>query len=216
MQRHEVSATALNVRSGPGTQFESLDTLPQGFIVEEVSIDGWCPIAMEDGSIGWVSHKFLVPAPDSFPSPEPPTPESAPWFKIANQELDSGVKEIPGQQDNPRIVEYHSTTTLKATDDETPWCSSFVNWCLWKAGIKGTRDARAISWLDWGKEVRPQNIRPGDVVVFEWDSGGHHVAFFKAQSPAAGKMVVIGGNQGNRVSEATYPWSSVMGIRSPA
>jgi uncharacterized protein (TIGR02594 family) len=217
--RHEVNIDTLNVRSGPGTSFEILDQIERGFIVEEVGTTGWCPIMMEDGSIGWVSRVFLAPAPAA-PEPAPfvPTPGFAPWFNIALQELARGVKEIPGAQDNQRIVEYHSTTTLKATDDETPWCSSFVNYCMWKAGIKGTRDARAISWLDWGKEVpiaTKSEVRPGDVVIFEWDSGSHHVALFKANA-ANNKMIVVGGNQGDRVSEATYPWSNVMGIRRPA
>jgi hypothetical protein len=46
-------------------------------------------------------------------------------YEIAKAEL--GTTEVPGTQNNPRILEYHATTTLKATTDEVPWCSSFVN-----------------------------------------------------------------------------------------
>ena len=49
-------------------------------------------------------------------------------YRIAQIQL--GQKEIEGSKDNPKIVGYHKATTLVATDDETPWCSSFVNWCL--------------------------------------------------------------------------------------
>jgi len=46
-----------------------------------------------------------------------------------------GVKEIPGSVDNPKIVEYAQSCTLQAQDDETAWCSSFVNWCVLIAAI---------------------------------------------------------------------------------
>ena len=42
----------------------------------------------------------------------------------------SAHEESPPGQRNRRIIEYHSTTTLRATDDETPRCSSFVKWVM--------------------------------------------------------------------------------------
>ncbi|WP_224984859.1 TIGR02594 family protein [Geomonas agri] len=72
--------------------------------------------------------------------------QHTPWMGIARKEI--GQKEVAGHRDNPRILSYHATTTLKATDDETPWCSSFVNWCLKQAGVKGTDSAAATSWVE--------------------------------------------------------------------
>jgi hypothetical protein len=46
-----------------------------------------------------------------------------------------GVLEIEGPKNNAKIVEYHQACTLQASDDETAWCSSFVNWCFIIAGI---------------------------------------------------------------------------------
>lgn len=46
-----------------------------------------------------------------------------------------GVKEIVGSKHNAKVVEYHQACTLQASDDETAWCSSFVNWCYIIAGI---------------------------------------------------------------------------------
>ena len=45
------------------------------------------------------------------------------------------VAEISGSKHNPKIVEYAQSCTLQAQDDETAWCSSFVNWCLIIAAI---------------------------------------------------------------------------------
>ena len=62
----------VNVRSGPGTTYEILDTLTQEDQVDEIPVDGWALIPMEDGTVGWVSRQFLdpvviVPAPPTTP-----------------------------------------------------------------------------------------------------------------------------------------------------
>jgi hypothetical protein len=71
--------------------------------------------------------------------------KDAPWMAVAMREI--GQKEIRGPEHNPRIIEYHAATTLKASTDETPWCSSFVNWCLRQVSIAGTNSAAAVSWI---------------------------------------------------------------------
>ncbi len=137
-----------------------------------------------------------------------------PWFDIALREMATGVDEMRGAADNPRIVEYHQTTTLKATDDETPWCSSFVNWCMIKSGNRGTNSAAARSWLKWGKEL--SEPRRGCVVVFSRPPSptSGHVAFF--DHVAGGRIFVLGGNQGNAVNITSYPYERLLGYRWPA
>lgn len=61
-------------------------------------------------------------------------------YDFAKQELLRGVAEVPGPADNPRIVLYHSTTVGGAAPDEVSWCSSFVNFCVEQAGMKGTNN----------------------------------------------------------------------------
>ena len=69
----------------------------------------------------------------------PPEREGEPpWLAFAAKELDSDVVEIGGRGHNPRILEYHASTSLSANRDETPWCSSFVNWCFAQAETRGT------------------------------------------------------------------------------
>lgn len=126
---------------------------------------------------------------------------------IARKEL--GVHEIPGPESNARIDQYLATTGL--SDDSTPWCSAFINWVMKKAGIKGTNDARAISWSKWGHEVEYEDAEPGDVVVLEWDSGSHHVAMFEGQDE--NRVHCIGGNQSDAVNERWYSKDDVINIR---
>lgn len=133
-----------------------------------------------------------------------------PWLAVARKEL--GTSEIPGDRDNPRIVEYHSATTLKATDDETAWCSAFVNWCLIQSGQHGTNSAMARSFLHWGQALATPRV--GCIVVF---SRGHypqgHVAFYVGRDNHL--IHVLGGNQGNKVSIASYSDAQVLGYRWP-
>jgi len=126
----------------------------------------------------------------------------APWMKIAHGE--EGTSEIQGSKDNPRIVEYHATTTLHATDDETAWCSSFVNWCLKKVGIRGTDNAAAASWLKWGRTC---NAQPGAItVIFDpkhpRESSGNHVSFLVKET--ASDYILFGGNQSNQVKQTSF------------
>lgn len=133
-----------------------------------------------------------------------------PWLEIAKKEL--GQKEISGSSDNARIVEYHSATTLKATDDETPWCSSFVSWCLEKSGIVSTKNAWARSYLNWGKKIT--DPVEGCVVVFSRGDSSGHVAFFIKDH--GNEIEVLGGNQSNKVCYDRYPKSRLLGYRMPS
>jgi uncharacterized protein (TIGR02594 family) len=144
---------------------------------------------------------------------KPETVASPSWLEIAKKEM--GQKEISGSKDNPKIIEYHSMTSLKASDDETPWCSSFVNWVMYKAGYNGTANAMARSWLRWGQSLsRP---RLGCIVVF-WrgspTSSSGHVGFWLGEN--SGKVRVLGGNQSNMVCESTYSLDQVLGYRWPS
>lgn len=136
---------------------------------------------------------------------------NAPWLSIAEEEL--GTREIRGHDHNPRIVEYHHTTTLKASDDETPWCSSFVNWCFDQAGMAGTDSAAARSWRRWGRKLdRP---RKGCVVVFSSSRGptSGHVGYFEREQ--RNHILVLGGNQQNAVNYSSYPKSRLLEYRWP-
>ena len=132
------------------------------------------------------------------------------WLIAALRELN--VSEIPGMRHNPRIIEYHRATKLAARTDETPWCSSFVGWCIAQAELAPTGEANARSWLDWGDDlVEP---RLGAVVILaRGDPPAGHVGFWIAGDHRW--AFVLGGNQGNRVSVAPFPRDRVLGYRWP-
>jgi uncharacterized protein (TIGR02594 family) len=153
---------------------------------------------------------------DSTPaiSPVVPVNGATPWFGMAMQEMAIGIDEIPGPEDNPRIVGYHRSTTLAAADDETPWCSSFVNWCMEQAALQGTKSASARSWLRWGQELSMP--RRGCVVVLSRGNNPQegHVGFYF--DDAGDRILVLGGNQSNRVNVSSYPKARVLSYRWPS
>lgn len=128
---------------------------------------------------------------------------------------EKGIAEIPGPKSNDRIIEYDSCTTLRATSDEIPWCSAFINWCAKKAGAKGTGSALARSWLVWGIDVTNQPMQ-GDLVILERGNDGisGHVGFL-AETPSVINpwIKVLGGNQNNMVCIESFSKLKVLGYR---
>ena len=134
------------------------------------------------------------------------------WLEIARKEI--GVKEVPGEGNNPRIIEYAATTTLAAKQDSVAWCSSFVNWCMKQAGIPGTGSASARSWLEWGEPIVIPKL--GCVVVFKRGlppSG--HVAFCDHEDISNGIIRVVNGNMRDMVQISRLSVAGVIGYRWP-
>ncbi len=149
------------------------------------------------------------------------------WMPFAERELNVTEIRQTGRH-NPRILEYHRTTTLSRADggtDETPWCSSFVNWVMTQAGYRGTNNALAVSWLRWGRAL--EEPRRGAIMVVRrksrggdratGSSTGNHVGFFVRST--ATHFTLLGGNQGGgwRVTESDYRREAyhILGCRWP-
>lgn len=136
-----------------------------------------------------------------------------PWMRVAHAELLVHENSLPGQH-NDRILEYHRTTSLKATTDETAWCSSFVNWVMKKAGYTPTYSAAAKSWLDWG--IPLDGAREGAITIVQRKSAsgggaagtpsGFHVGFLVSDS--TGSLRLLGGNQSNQVRYSDFSLGS--------
>ena len=134
-------------------------------------------------------------------------------LQIAVSQL--GVHEIKGEEDNPTIVNYAKDIGMDwVTDDETPWCAIFVNWCAKQAGLNGSNSAAARSLLTVGTEVT--DPVPGDIVVF-WrgsiDGTKGHVGFFMGYNKAGNRIFCLGGNQGDSVSISKYRTDRILGYR---
>jgi uncharacterized protein (TIGR02594 family) len=134
-------------------------------------------------------------------------------IRIATNEL--GIREFPGPDHNPRILKYAEEAGLGwINDDETPWCSVFMNWVAAKAHFERSKKADARSWLQVGEEV--SDPEPGDVVIY-WrgDPTGWqgHVGIFFGYSHDQSRIYTLGGNQMNAVSISAYSKDQLLGFR---
>lgn len=143
-----------------------------------------------------------------------------------------GQKEIAGKKDNLTIVGYAKEAGHAwVNDDETPWCSIFMDWVCMKAGVERTHKANARSWLDVGIDPLPpagtspqvgeERTAPktGDVVVLKRGTNpnsGHVGIYINQVDTEPGKMEfirVLGGNQGNEVKISVFNKKDILGYR---
>lgn len=169
---------------------------------------------IEDSNLIFIGQSVNVALSDESADTSTPTLEltGPAWYQKAQQELEAGVRENTSRRrHNPRIIQYHSTTTLQATDDETPWCSSFVNWCFTECGLTGTNSAAARSWLRWGETLSEPQV--GCVVVFRRGTSptSGHVGFYHGRQGS--HILVLGGNQANEVNISSYSERDLLGFR---
>jgi len=106
---YKVNASALNVREGPATSYQSLGTVLRNEVVEELAVSadgGWAQIKRpSDGLTGWSSKTYLVltTAPATTPTTPPvddttsgggsdPAP-TVTWYRVTATSLN--VREVP-------------------------------------------------------------------------------------------------------------------------
>lgn len=138
------------------------------------------------------------------------TSNDIPWLAEARQHI--GLREIPGAPTAPTIQRWLSTLGAWWTDDETPWCGVAVAAWMQSADIKPPPNwFRARAWLDFGMPLIDPVV--GCVVVFGREGGGH--VGLVTGVDQRGRLLVLGGNQGNAVSEAPFERERVLGYRWP-
>ena len=133
-----------------------------------------------------------------------------PWIVEARKHI--GLSEISGPRHNSTILGWLDHLRAWWKDDETPWCGVFVAHCLKKAGYGLSLPKfwmRARDWMRWGYSI-PRPIE-GCVVVFERQGGGH--VGFVLGVDKYGNLMVLGGNQANRVSISPFSHERVLGYR---
>lgn len=138
-----------------------------------------------------------------------------PWMVIARSL--EGTREIAGRKHNPNILALWKMAKLPFTDDETPWCAGFVGACLEQAGFRSTRSAAARSYERWEYGTRLRKPVAGCIVVF-WrgkpTGWSGHVGFVDSVDQQ-GRLIVLGGNQGNAVNIKPFNKARVVGYFWP-
>lgn len=148
--------------------------------------------------------------------PKPVTNAFAPWFTKALEYV--GLREIAGIKHAPAIVKFWSRIKMAGIkDDETPWCAAFVGSALEEKNIKSTRTGWALDYAKWGQKLdypAQGAIAYKKRVNSAGKTIGGHVAFVAGQDEL-GRIMLLGGNQGNKVGIDPFGVSGIMGYRWP-
>lgn len=143
--------------------------------------------------------------------------------KYAHVMLDElGVEEWPGEDSNPRILEYIDCTPLGtwSRTDANPWCGAFVSWGITTWGTRPPppeKGHRAREWMRWGRKAGPDELL-GSVCVVQLKRrtkrsrratgsarGGYHVGVVTEVQKR--RVQLISGNKDDRVGIDWYPLS---------
>jgi uncharacterized protein (TIGR02594 family) len=145
-------------------------------------------------------------------------------FDIAQRFI--GLKEVPGQLDNPQIMAMLKLDDSWPEHDETPWCGAFCEYIAWLLRLPRTKTKLARQWLGVGAVIG--TMTPGMDAKAAWDvvilkraklnqpgpdnlTAPGHVGFYAGF--ANGKIYILGGNQNNAVNISAYDPKRILGIR---
>jgi len=133
-----------------------------------------------------------------------------------------GIREVVGVASNPQILAMLRLDDQWPVGDEVGWCSAFVNYICWLLRLPRSKSLSARSWLSLGEAVDLPNAEVGfDVVILKRGKGSDpgpevlkapgHVGFYAGLGE--GTVLVLGGNQGDRVNVSSFARESILGIR---
>ncbi len=141
-------------------------------------------------------------------------------MEIAWAEL--GVTETPGPAATSEIKQYFADAGRPdVVSDEVAWCAAFAGAVLARSGVDLTPIPKAerllaVSYLKIGTAIAEPRV--GAMAILQREDPGnknaHHVGFVTRWSDST--VTLLGGNQADSVTEATFPRAAVVGYRWPA
>jgi uncharacterized protein (TIGR02594 family) len=133
---------------------------------------------------------------------------NSPWINVAESQI--GISELTGNNDGKDVVKYLKSAGLNAGD---PWCGAFVNWTLQQVNIKGVENSgRALNWRKFENTIDKPAY--GSIGTLERPGGGHVGFVVGADKERPGWVIMLGGNQSDKVSLRSYP-TNIMKFNYP-
>lgn len=160
-----VTASKLNVRQGPSTNYNIIHTLWYGNKIKVIGKSGnWIEILLSDGRSGWVSSSYIKLAAE-------PT--------IIQQKIDLVLNTAFSLIGTPYV--WGGSNLSDGGFD----CSGFTQYVFSKAGYSLPRISKDQAAL--GNIVYKNDIAPGDLIFFSFDQNGiiSHVGIYVGD----GKMI---------------------------
>lgn len=165
-----VTASKLNMRTGPSTNYSIMHVLWQGNRVKVIGqTTGWYKIQLSDGRVGWVSSTYLQ-------------------VNARQQKIDSVISTAKSFLGTPYV--WGGESPQEGGFD----CSGFTQYVYKQVGY--TLNRISADQAKQGSYVSRQNIQPGDLVFysFEGTSNINHVGIYigngqMIHSPKTGDVV---------------------------
>jgi uncharacterized protein (TIGR02594 family) len=137
------------------------------------------------------------------------------WINEAFRNI--GLREIPGKNNNPTIIKWLIQLKAWWSEDETPWCGTFVAHCLMVAGMPVPKFwMRAKEYANYGAplSINAASIPLGAICVKSRVGGGH--VFFPIARTSDNRYVFgLGGNQRNMVNITRFLIDQIDAVRWP-
>src|SRR6185369_9978672 len=117
------------------------------------------------------------------------------------------TKEVVGGE-NPTILKFSKEAGDPQSEDEIAWCSYYENAIMFETpGCEGfmTHNGLALSWTHAPncEEIDEDDLRFGDIVIFNWGNGhGHVTNFVRWVDDDKESFVAQGGNQHDSVDQS--------------
>ncbi|MBQ9817027.1 MAG: SH3 domain-containing protein [Proteobacteria bacterium] len=189
-----VTASSLWVRTGPSTDYDQVQALPQGTVVKVVGQDpntGWYQI--EYGSItGWMSNKYLEKTTEKPPS-TPGDGQKAVDFAQKYYYSKTGLCTHDYCKKEPKLPHLSDFGSYNNN------CANFVTAVMQNVGLiskhfNAVADLKAhcVAGKDGYREVSLKNAKPGDIWINK-DSSHSHTEFVKSAN-GSGSVTLIGSN----------------------
>lgn len=130
-----------------------------------------------------------------------------------------GMKEVPGEGDNPEIVALAKEIGLEGfyKHDAMAWCGLFMAAIAKRAG-KALPEGepvlllRALHWRAFGTEVANDEAMFGDALIFTRKGGGH-VGIYVGETKYS--FFVLGGNEADQVNIIRMGAERLVAVRRP-
>jgi uncharacterized protein (TIGR02594 family) len=131
-------------------------------------------------------------------------------FRNANASLMQPQASLSGG--SSLVAEARRYIGRNPTGRSSLWCARFMNMVLERSGHRGTGSDMARSFASYGRRVSGPQV--GAIAVISRGRRGGHVGVVSGVD-AKGNPIIVSGNHGRRVAEASYPKSSVYAYVTP-
>ncbi len=148
-------------------------------------------------------------APEASQAVHPPAETMPPWMAEMHRRM--GLHEV---QHKAKLIDFLKIGKFLGDPASLPWCGDAVESCIAKVLPSEPLPANpfwAQGWASFGIDVKAPLV--GSIGVIRWSAKAGHVGFVAGVE--GGKVVLLGGNQANAITLASFPRDKFIAFRHP-